>query len=452
RGHRPRAAGVSALEQRLAGPRADAPDPERAALRLEALLRVPGFRRRLAELPDPALAGLLRVLGLCDFLFRFLRRHPEAVGLCGSPPSLERVAECRDPAALRQVKYEELLKLCCLELAGEWSCAQSLSFLSALAEAAVRRALDWALEAEGDAPPFAGAAVPCVLALGKLGAGELNFSSDVDLVFVAPEAQEISGDYQAYLRLAGTRLAVLERLLEERTSNGFLYRVDLRLRPWGEAGPPLLSSEALESYYAAYADPWDRLAWLRARPIAGCRARGEELLRRMRSFLYLRSLSSAELQRLWQLKQEIAKRRLRPDAWDVKAGEGGIRDLEFFVHVLQILYGARQPALRTAGTLQALQGLEGCGLLRPGEGQQIRDCYLYLRALENRLQMMDEQQLHWLPNGRAPRRQLARSLHPGQADPARLFEERLEWCRALARSCFERVLPGQPEGLEILED
>ncbi len=424
---------------------AQAPDAQSAERHYAQLVRDPKNCRRIAALPARWQASLAHLLGFSDFLARFVCLHPETVELCGQPPTPQGARHCTDSPELRRFKYQELFKLCCLEFAGAFSCGQTLEALSNLADAILDRALQLVLEWD----PSTASAMPCVLGLGKLGSQELNFSSDVDLIFLAPDMEGTEQECAACLQDAGYRLGLFSGLLEERTEDGFLYRVDLRLRPWGSAGPLLMTVDGMEQYYSISSDSWERLAWLRARPITGNKALGGELLERLQPFLFLRSLSTVDLERFARIKQDMAQQRVRSGAWDVKTGDGGIRDVEFFVQILQLLYGAHYADLRTPSILPALHGLISAGLLDAAEYPQIRDAYLFLRTVENRLQMHEERQLHRLSEDRELRMRLACSLlqgnQEGREQALAHFEERLERSQKIARDCFQRVLPGSLE-------
>ena len=407
-----------------------APDPSLAERRYNELASNAGAVRALQASPPALQAGVIRLLGYSNFLSHYLLGRPDQLPVLLEEPGLESAEPCGDATALRHYKYRELFRITCRDLGGAWDCEQVLLALSRLAEAVLRRAL--ALATVQHPLP----AQPCVLALGKLGGAELNFSSDVDLVFLCEDLDA------AALRAMTDRLQTYTQMLDTREPEGFLYRVDLRLRPWGKSGPLLLSVDATENYLAGNAQGWERLAWMRMRPVAGAVALGEELMRRMRSFLYPRMLDAMELQEWAAVKQKMHRHRNRPGCWDVKAGEGGIRDLEFFVQVLQQLHGSRLLELRTPSTLKALASLPLLGLLSATEAAQVRATYLYLRALENRLQMVDERQTHHLPASATARLRLARAM--GAPDVAHV-EARLAEYRAVARGCFERVLPDSPE-------
>ncbi|MEE9551903.1 MAG: bifunctional glutamine synthetase adenylyltransferase/deadenyltransferase, partial [Gammaproteobacteria bacterium] len=286
----------------------------------------------------------------------------------------------------------------------------------------------------------------CIFALGKLGAIELNYSSDVDLIFVCVNEDEINGDIHEYQAGTIDHIRKLSNILEETTEDGFLYRVDLKLRPWGRSGPLVLSVDDTEHYYEASTEAWERFAWLRARKIAGDESLGSELLERLQPFIFHQSLGSDDLERFIQIKNDMAAIRKRAEYWNVKLGEGGIRDIEFFIQILQIVNAYRFQELQTTHTLSVLQALIKVGLIQAEDGQAIHNSYLFLRRLENRLQMIDEKQTHELPDDSELRLKIARSLGYGSnndEETLERFDEHLNQCRGIASSCFERILPGE---------
>ena len=424
----------------------EAADPEAAAIRLERLLGEPRARRHIARLDEEALLGLIRIIGISNFLFNFIVRHPKAISLITKRP--QRIATSRvaskDIAALQQLKYCDLLKITCMDLGGFAPYDEVLVAISRLADV-ILHGVDSLIagnKLSGSHP------IPlCWIGMGKLGAGELNYSSDVDLIFVYSDDNTSDKELECRYQTVADHIRNAMRTLEQVTEEGFLYRVDLKLRPWGQDGPLALPIDEMEHYYEASSEAWERLAWIRARPVAGALKLGSDLVNRLEPFVYSRSLGSDDLQRLLEIKAEMAHVRERPGCWNVKLSEGGIRDLEFFVSVLQLLYGAEHTGLRTPSTLIALDGLVKAGLIEEKESQQLRDTYLFLRRLENRLQMIDERQTHDLPNGRDQRLVLARSLgYRSRSNAASLerFEEVLESHRTVARSYFERILAGRP--------
>ncbi|MDG6348170.1 glutamine-synthetase adenylyltransferase, partial [Luteimonas sp. 8-5] len=238
-----------------------------------------------------------------------------------------------------------------------------------------------------------------VFALGKLGGGELNFSSDVDLVLAYEDDGESDGPRplaaeQYYSRL-GQQLA---RLLDEVTAEGFCHRVDLRLRPFGNAGRIAWSFAAMESYYQREGRDWERYAWQKARPVAGDVAAGERFLEILRPFVYRRYLDYGALDGLREMKTAIAAEVARKElADDIKRGPGGIREIEFLVQALQLIRGGREPALRERRLLPALSAMVRAGHVEAGAGTSLREAYLFLRLVENRVQMLRDAQVHALP-------------------------------------------------------
>jgi glutamate-ammonia-ligase adenylyltransferase len=251
-----------------------------------------------------------------------------------------------------------------------------------------------------------------VFGLGKLGGGELNFSSDVDLVFAYESEGESDGarslaapDYFARL---GQQLA---RLLDEVTADGFSHRVDLRLRPFGNAGRIALSFAAMEQYFQREGRDWERYAWQKARPVAGDLDAGERFLGTLRPFVYRRYLDFGALDGLRAMKAAIAAEVARRElADDIKRGPGGIREIEFLVQALQLIRGGREPALQERRLLPAMHGLVAARQIEADVAEGLSAAYRFLRRLENRLQMLRDEQTHVLPADALTRLRLARGL------------------------------------------
>jgi glutamate-ammonia-ligase adenylyltransferase len=281
--------------------------------------------------------------------------------------------------------------------------------------------------------------------MGKLGANELNYSSDIDLIFVARNYSEFNSGALDYLGGVIDHVRRFNALMQEVSEDGFLYRVDLKLRPWGRSGPLVISIDETEHYYEASTEAWERFAWLRARILScGDRKLGEDLLGRLGPFVYLRSLGSDDLERFIRIKNDMARQRRRNENWNVKMGEGGIRDIEFFIQILQIVNAHTHPVLKSTNTLMVLENLVKLGFVSREDGSDINDSYLFLRRLENRLQMVDEQQTHLLPDDIRLRRKIACSLgFGGSSDEQTVerFDRQLEKHRQVAKSCFKRILP-----------
>ncbi|HYG07704.1 MAG TPA: bifunctional [glutamate--ammonia ligase]-adenylyl-L-tyrosine phosphorylase/[glutamate--ammonia-ligase] adenylyltransferase [Stenotrophomonas sp.] len=251
-----------------------------------------------------------------------------------------------------------------------------------------------------------------VFGLGKLGGGELNFSSDIDLVYAYPQAGESDGaralDAEAYFARLGQQLA---RLLDDTTADGFSHRVDLRLRPFGSAGRVALSFAAMDQYFQREGRDWERYAWLKARAVAGDIAAGEAWLQTLRPFVYRRYLDYTALDGLREMKAAITAEVARHDRLDdIKRGPGGIREVEFLVQSLQLIRGGREDSLRERRLLPALEALIALGQIDARAGAALAEAYRHLRRLENRLQMLRDAQTHALPEAPLDRERIARGL------------------------------------------
>ncbi|MEE9312422.1 MAG: hypothetical protein V3V10_08430, partial [Planctomycetota bacterium] len=233
----------------------------------------------------------------------------------------------------------------------------------------------------------------CVLAFGKLGGCELNYSSDIDLVFVF-QGDKVAG--RKARQLAEKTVA----LLNDVTEHGRVFRVDTRLRPHGKRGRLAPSVQETTDYYFSYGSTWERQALLKARPCAGDIEIGEALLERLQGWVYRKYLTSEEINQMKTLKRIIEKRTdARDESFrDVKTGFGGLRDIEYVVQFLQLLNGGRLPSVRNRATLPALKALAENGILHTDEAGQLADGYRFLRAVEHRLQLEHGMQTHTLPN------------------------------------------------------
>ena len=424
------------------------PDPQATALKLDRLRDEPVARGIIDKLTPDALAGLVQVIGTSNFLYRALCRHPDSIALIGQrfDPAAAIHYEINDADALRRYKYSELLKITWMDLANVCRYEDILAALSSLADNVLRiggRLVAGLHQETASNLPLNGQLA--LFGMGKLGAFELNYSSDVDLIFVSAnvagsEGMQLQEDAINHIRK-------FNRLLEEQTEEGFLYRVDLKLRPWGKSGPLVLPIDDTEQYYEASTEAWERFAWLRARWIDGSEAFGSEMLQRLKPFVFHRRLSTEDLQRFHQIKTRMADVRVRDGCWNVKLGEGGIRDIEFYIQMLQLINGAQSPGLQHTNTLIAVDELDRCGLMEADDKRQIQNTYLFLRKLENRLQIIDERQTHDLPDDDKKRLFLARSLgFTGASEEEQLarFVETLNGHRQTAKQYYERILPEEP--------
>ena len=300
------------------------------------------------------------------------------------------------------------------DLSGQMEVVQVLSSMTALAEAAMEEALAFAIEktSEGRLPKAAvlsKASTLCTLGMGKLGGGELNFSSDVDLMFCFQPTEELQGHEAEELYTRSARLFI--STLNQTTQDGYVFRTDTRLRPFGDSGPLVLSVDAMEEYYQNHGRQWERYALIKARPVAGSLETGARLLDALRPFLYRRYLDYSTIESLREIKQMIEDElREKGLARNVKLGPGGIREVEFIVQTFQLIKGGRLPALRTTSLLEALQVIRELELLPRASADLLRDAYLVLRAVENRLQEWDDQQTHVIPEDEDRRCKLALSM------------------------------------------
>ena len=418
-------------------------DPAMAENRLEHMLEDAATKRNIESIPESSVPAFLNLISFSRFLYHFMCRHPDAIQNIGKP--IETHKQGMHPVSnideLRMYKYHELLKIAWMDISGIPDYSSVLQFLSSLADLIMNEVFRLVLK-NHEREVFD--RYLCTFALGKLGANELNFSSDVDLIFVCSNLADVPLDVHEFQETLQAGIRLVSSQLEQRTAEGFLYRVDLKLRPWGQSGPLVMSIDETENYYQASSEAWERFAWLRARVVTGPTVLGNELKGRLHPFIYKRSLSTDDLDRFFEIKNEMAKARRRKGYWNVKVGEGGIRDLEFFIQMLQLVNASAHPGLQVTGTLKVLSGLKAVGLVSDEEASEINHSYLFLRRLENRLQMFDEQQTHELPDETKRRLIIARSLglNGGSSDEILdNFESALAANRTIAKNYFERVLP-----------
>ncbi len=359
-----------------------------------------------------------------DFAIDVLAARPELAqqwlrddAAATPPPVLDADNRSEWPRLLRLYRKAESARLIWRDVLGMDDVDATLAGTTQLAETCLRLALE-ALETEfaqrhGVVRDRDGQVQRLVVfGLGKLGGGELNFSSDVDLVYAYEHEGESDGarplmasDYFARL---GQQLA---KLLDEVTADGFSHRVDLRLRPFGSAGRVALSFAAMEQYFQREGRDWERYAWQKARPVAGDIEAGERFLRTLRPFVYRRYLDFGALDGLRTMKAAIAAEVARKElADDIKRGPGGIREIEFLAQALQLIRGGREPELQQRKLQPALRALVEARQIEPDVGDALLDAYRFLRRVENRLQMLRDAQTHLLPTDPLDRLRIARGL------------------------------------------
>jgi glutamate-ammonia-ligase adenylyltransferase len=372
---------------------------------------------------NPAVAELLA--GIAEgssFLWRVIAAQPQLLaGLLAEPPEvardriLQRISnadasldEARLMRLLRQAKQEMALLLGLADLGGVWHVPDITAGLTDLADAALSAALRFLLRAEiakgtftGDpADPEAGSGL-IVLAMGKHGARELNYSSDIDLIVLFDRtAAPLAGHVEPapfFVRIV-QRLA---RIMQERTVDGYVFRTDLRLRPDPGSTAVAISVEAALSYYEGVGQNWERAAMLKARPCAGDRAAGDAFLKELTPFIWRKYLDYAAIADIHAMKRQIHIHRghgiIAVEGHNLKLGRGGIREIEFFVQTQQLVAGGRNPALRVRGTEAALAALARDGWIDDAVERELVASYRFLRGLEHRLQMVADEQTHTLP-------------------------------------------------------
>jgi glutamate-ammonia-ligase adenylyltransferase len=396
---------------------------------------------------DPAFASdLIFCLGSSENVGNYLARcqdwwataaavrNADAVSLAQTIRFVPSATVAREAAGmlLTQFKEHHFVRLAMADLLGRISVVETMELMSQLAEQCIAGALAMAraLLAERLSPELQ----LCVIALGKLGVSELNLSSDVDLSYLFDAPQPPSLEDSAY-RLAN--------LLSELLAGAF--RVDLRLRPGGSHAPLVSSLESAVNFYQSFGQTWERAALLRARPVAGELALGQRLISELSPFIYRRYLDFDTLHQLRTMKQMIEQELRSPAAVEsnIKLGRGGIRELEFIVQALTLVYGGRDPRLRYPRTLDALARLQEGGYLSAARSRQLSAAYLFLRDVEHKLQVVANLQTHTLPADPGARRQLAARMGFGKdARGLARFEAVLTQHRGLIAELFREMLPG----------
>jgi glutamate-ammonia-ligase adenylyltransferase len=346
-----------------------------------------------------------------------------------------------DFEALRFWKGREMTRVAVRELAAVAPLEETTGELSQIAEICLRRVFEfWDAELrQRYGSPKADFAI---LALGKLGGGELNHSSDVDLLFLYSDEGQLTPhiSYHQFFNRLGNR--ILETFSKPHPV-GSLFRADLRLRPEGSAGPLARSLESMENYYAGFGETWERIALIKARGIAGSRELAYDFLRLHQPFIYPRSATPDLLDEIANIKHRIERDVVGPEKLgrDVKLGRGGIRDIEFIVQTLQLIHGARNPFLQEPSMLKALRALRELDLLPHDEVLALDNAYRFLRRVEHRLQIEAEQQTHTVPDELEPLRRLAGSLRFSSASE---FTASLQNRMASVRPIFQRIISGSP--------
>jgi glutamate-ammonia-ligase adenylyltransferase len=477
--------------QTLAHAVAACADPRRAADAVEQL-RQASAASLLKKLDSEQARILVAVLGGSQALSELLVAHPDWLPPLLEPdalssarreqglrrevdhwlrPLLQRNDYDAAHARLRQFKQREMLRIAARDLARLTDVLEITREISLVADICLdtvfrlchqnltqRLGRPFHLDAEGrwQETQF------CVVGLGKLGGQELNYSSDVDVLFVysdeghvfksIPRPNEQTGkglsNHQFFTRLAEKWIAEITQM----TPDGVLFRIDLRLRPEGKAGPLVRSLDGCENYYAQWGQTWERMMLIKARPVAGDTALGTEFVEMVQSFRYPRSLSRRTLREVYTVKKRIENEVVKQGEMErnVKLGRGGIREIEFIVQTLQILHAGRHPFLQGASTVPVLRKLTEYFLLSTPDAKHLEEAYVFLRDVEHRLQMEASQQTHTIPTERQARERLARLMG---FDSLAAFEAARRAHSDHVRRIYDKLLAGdEPETPSPLPD
>ncbi len=421
-------------------------DPAMAANNLERLLAQPAAEAFVPALIDPAGAGLevvLQLLATSQLFADTLVQYPDALDIvllpAGRNPSTAELVQqlhamveaATDDTnvlrAFRRFRQTQVLRIGINDVIRDRPLEEITRDLARVADASIQVALQSAHRTVGRkfGTPMAGPtpARLAALAFGKLGGDELNYSSDLDLMFVYDEDGETTGKRTSTVpndEFFARVITELLRLLSSHTDRGFAYRVDLRLRPEGKTGPLARSLASTRSYYDVMGRTWERQALIKMRPCGGDLELGREFVAAVEPFVYRKYFSFSEINEVKAHKRQMEQRanRAGDDDRDVKTGRGGIRDIEYTVQFLQLLNGGDLRAVRQRNTLLALESLEIAGCLTGNENYILADAYRFLRKTEHRLQLLFDLQTHRLPAGEAELTKLAIRMGYGQVRSA----------------------------------
>lgn len=367
-----------------------------------------------------------------------------------------RIQACTDEASLqsclRIFRHYHMVRIIWRDLAGRANFSATVADLSLLADVLISESLDWlyqvACRKDGVPTDANGDQVRMVvLAMGKLGARELNLSSDIDLIFVYEHEGEVVGGreishHQFFLRLGQQLIKALDPVTED----GFVFRVDMRLRPWGKSGALAIGFDAIEGYYEEQGREWERYALIKMRPVAGDLAAGERLYQRLVPFIYRRYIDYGVFESLREMKMLIEREVNRKGMQDnVKLGRGGIREAEFIVQVFQLIRGGQDLALRDAHLLTVIPRLVELGLLEAQVASALAESYVFLRDVEHRLQAVADRQTQRLPADPIEWQRLSWSMGFLSVEA---FTQALDDHRKSVRGLFSQVVadPEKPAG------
>lgn len=394
-----------------------------------------------------------------QFAAQFCFRHPEVLADLVDSQSLtstyapdfyrtalahaEVSSEAELMHQLRRFRNREMLRIAWRDLSGWADLSETLNDLSRLAEACLDYALDFLYQQtcalKGVPVDSKGKPIGLVvLGMGKLGGFELNFSSDIDLIFAFAEEGELPDRKQTSFGEFFSKLCrSLLKVLSDITEDGFVFRTDIRLRPFGDSGPIAMTFDGMEQYYQTQAREWERYAMIKARQVAGDFDSGAQLTVMLEKFVYRRYLDYGAIEEIRLLKLQIIHELKRKDRIDdVKLGQGGIREIEFIGQVFQLIRGGQEKALRIRPILQVLKVLADLKLLPEEDARQLSESYCFLRIVENHIQQFQDKQTHHLP--KTPLEQSILAVSMGFADWDS-FKIKLDDVRAGVHTIFDQV-------------
>ncbi len=411
------------------------------------------------DLPADIIASLVKVWASSEFIATSCTRKPallpnliESGDLTRSYPSDYYASQLKqlviaDEAALmtmlRQFRRREMVRIAWRDLAGWSELSETLTELSWLADACIQTALDFlytqACEKRGT--PLLADGTPqqiIVLGMGKLGAFELNYSSDIDLIFAYPEDGVLPDRKATSYGEFFTKLCQsLVRVLDDITVDGFVFRTDIRLRPYGDSGAVIMTFDGMENYYLTQAREWERYAMIKARQVAGDFNTGKQLMAMLSAFVYRRYLDYGAFEELRSLKAQITQELRRKDRMEnVKLGPGGIREIEFIGQAFQLIRGGTEKQLQTRGIIDVLALLSELDLMSRHDTDTLQQAYCFLRRVENHIQQYQDKQTHDLPSTETVQTILAYSLDYADWQS---FKTELDAVRSKVHALFDQV-------------
>ncbi|QTH72430.1 bifunctional [glutamate--ammonia ligase]-adenylyl-L-tyrosine phosphorylase/[glutamate--ammonia-ligase] adenylyltransferase [Pseudoalteromonas xiamenensis] len=413
---------------------------------------------------------IARLVALSDFAHRILKSRPELVDWLEQPQQKDN-REIPDPLPedldglddvtcsrlLRRYRQQYWLKVMWLDLVHNNAIDDSVCYVSLLAEKLIDSANRWAFNdvAKLNGMPMDehGNRLPMlVLGMGKLGGQELNFSSDIDLIFAFPRAGDTQGGRRSienqvfYTKVAQKLIAALNQT----TADGQVFRVDMRLRPFGDSGPLVMSFAAMEDYYQDQGREWERYAMLKGRLLGEPNVYWQEFYTLLRPFVYRRYIDFSVIESLRKMKHMIAQEvRRKGLVNNIKLGGGGIREVEFIVQALQMIRGGREKALQVQSLLVAMNELERLDIIPSQVAAQLRTSYLHLRRIEQFLQAFDDKQTQTLPDNELDKARLVVLLDVNDWNEVLVF---IEQTMAIVREEFKQVIGDEPEDESALPE